>query len=67
MDVGVTAAFDFTGTAPFVVEYTEQRKGGRPATRSSQFKGYHGEIVLQPEHEGHYTYVSYEKRYWSDR
>ena len=57
MDVGVTAAFDFTGTPPFVLEYTEQRKGGRAATRSQRFEVHHGEIILQPEQEGEYTYV----------
>jgi nucleoporin POM152 len=58
MDVGVTAAFDFTGSAPFVVEYTEKREGGRVSTKSKEFKGYHGDIVLQPDREGQYTYVS---------
>ena len=54
----MTVGFEFTGTAPFVVEYTEKRKGARSATRSARFNGYTGEVVLQPEQEGHYTYVS---------
>ena len=60
MDVGVTAAFDFIGSPPFVLEYTEQRQGAtRASTCSADFNGYHGEIVLQPDHEGQYTYVSH--------
>lgn len=58
MDVGVTATFDFSGTPPFVVEYTEQRKSARAVTRKQRFDSLHGEIVLLPEHEGSYTYVS---------
>jgi nucleoporin POM152 len=64
MDVGVTAAFDFTGTPPFVVEYTEQRDRQRATKRSAKFKDRHGEITLQPEHEGHYTYVSSSATIW---
>jgi nucleoporin POM152 len=59
MDVGATASFDFSGIPPFVVEYTEQRDRHRPVTRTAQFRGYAGDIVLTPEQEGEYTYVSY--------
>lgn len=58
MDVGVTAAFDFTGSPPFVMEYIEQRQGGRASTRTANFKGFRGEMTMQPDHEGQYTYVS---------
>lgn len=58
MDVGVTAAFDFTGTPPFTVEYTEQRKGTKAISRKQRFESLHGEIVLLPDQEGTYTYVS---------
>lgn len=58
MDIGVTASFDFAGTAPFTVQWTEQRKGSRLVSRSQRFESHHGEIVLQPEQEGLYTYVS---------
>jgi nucleoporin POM152 len=58
MDVGVTAAFDFSGTPPFTIEYTEQRRGARAISRKQRFEAMHGEIVLLPEHEGSYTYVS---------
>jgi hypothetical protein len=56
---GATASFDFSGIPPFVVEYTEQRDRHRPVTRTAQFRGYAGDIVLTPEQEGEYTYVSY--------
>lgn len=58
MDVGVTAQFDFTGSVPFTIEWTEQRKGSRPTYQRKTFNSPHGEVVLQPEEEGEYTYVS---------
>jgi nucleoporin POM152 len=58
MDVGVTASFDFTGAPPFSIEWSEQRKGGKAVTRSRRFDGFVGEVVLQPDQEGQYTYVS---------
>lgn len=58
MDVGATAAFEFTGSPPFRLEYTEQRKGGRARTLAESFNSHHGSITLRPEHEGEYTYVS---------
>lgn len=57
MDVGVTASFDFTGSPPFKLDYTEQRKGGRAKFLSQTFQSHHGSIVLRPEQEGVYTYV----------
>ncbi|WWC88087.1 uncharacterized protein L201_002991 [Kwoniella dendrophila CBS 6074] len=57
MDVGATAAFDFTGSPPFRLEYTEQRKGGRARTLAENFHNHHGSVVLRPEHEGEYTYT----------
>ncbi|KAK8861645.1 hypothetical protein IAR55_002468 [Kwoniella newhampshirensis] len=61
MDVGATAAFDFTGSPPFRLEYTEQRKGGRARTLGETFQSHQGAITLRPEHEGEYTYVKLEK------
>lgn len=58
MDVGATVSFDFNGVPPFSVEYTEQRNKQRPITRSARFNAHAGEIVLTPEQEGEYTYVS---------
>lgn len=58
MDVGVTASFDFTGSPPFMVEYTEKRNNARASTRSARFNGHSGQIVLQPDQEGQYTYVN---------
>ncbi|EIW69014.1 hypothetical protein TREMEDRAFT_71756 [Tremella mesenterica DSM 1558] len=57
MDIGVLANFDFTGTAPFTVFWTEQRKGSRAVSHSKRFDSHHGDIVLQPEQEGMYTYT----------
>jgi nucleoporin POM152 len=58
MDVGVTVAFDFTGTPPFVIGYTEMKKGTKARARQTTFGTPHGEIVLRPEEEGEYSYVS---------
>lgn len=57
MDVGATASFDFTGSPPFKLDYTEQRKGGRAKILSQMFQSHYGSIVLRPEQEGIYTYV----------
>ena len=59
MDVGATVNFDFSGVPPFMVEYTEQRDRSRPITRNARFSGHVGEIVLTPDQEGKYTYVSH--------
>ena len=58
MDVGATASFEFSGVPPFAVEYTEQRNKNRATTRTARFNNHVGEIVLTPEQEGEYTYVS---------
>lgn len=58
MDIGVAAAFEFTGTPPFGVHWTEQRSGSKKISRSKRFDAHHGEVILQPENEGQYTYVS---------
>ena len=58
MDIGVNAVFEFTGTPPFRVHWTEQRKGSRLVEQSRKFDAHHGEVILQPEQEGQYTYVS---------
>ncbi|ORX35215.1 hypothetical protein BD324DRAFT_631845 [Kockovaella imperatae] len=57
MDVGVTVGFEFTGSAPFMVEYTEKRQNGKSINKSARFNGHTGEIVLQPDQEGQYTYT----------
>ncbi|KAK4690061.1 hypothetical protein P7C73_g21, partial [Tremellales sp. Uapishka_1] len=57
MDVGATATFDFTGTPPFAIQYTEQRTGSRPQTLRKTFDSPHGQIVVRPEQEGQYTYT----------
>lgn len=57
MDVGVTASFEFQGEPPFGLEYTEQRKGSRAVRHQQRFKSHHGQITLQPDQEGEYTYI----------
>jgi nucleoporin POM152 len=57
MEIGVNAAFEFSGTPPFTVAWTEQRTGSRKINRSKRFDAHHGEVILQPEHEGQYTYT----------
>ncbi|WRT65773.1 uncharacterized protein IL334_002722 [Kwoniella shivajii] len=57
MDVGATAAFDFTGSPPFKLDYTEKRKGGKARVLSETFQTNHGSVILRPEHEGEYTYT----------
>ena len=58
MDIGVSASLELTGVPPFVIEYTEQKDGGQLSKRSTRINGLAGEITLQPEQEGQYTYVS---------
>lgn len=58
MDVGATVAFEFTGAPPFAVDYTEQRDRQRATRQSKRFATHHAEIVLQPDQEGQYIYVS---------
>ncbi|ORY24076.1 hypothetical protein BCR39DRAFT_548028 [Naematelia encephala] len=57
MDVGVTVDFDFAGTPPFTVFYTEQRKGTRMDSKSATFRSHHGDLKLLPNYEGEYTYT----------
>jgi nucleoporin POM152 len=64
MDIGVNAVFEFTGTPPFRVHWTEQRKGSRLVEQSRKFDAHHGEVILQPENEGQYTYVSTPRFIW---
>lgn len=59
MDVGVTVDFDFAGTMPFTVYYTEQRKGSKVESKSAKFGSNRGDIRFQPDHEGEYTYVRF--------
>ena len=59
MDVGITVAFDFTGTPPFTIEYTEKKGHSRATTRTETFRGFTGEVTFRPEQDGQYTYVSH--------
>lgn len=56
-DVGSAVAFEFTGTPPYTVFYTEQKKGSPAIKQQHVFRGAGGELVLKPEREGKYTYT----------
>lgn len=58
MDVGVSIAFEFTGTPPFSVYWTEKRKGEKAVDKKNVFHNPIGQLDLRPDKEGKYTYVS---------
>ena len=66
-DVGVTVGFELTGSSPFTIEYTEKRNKARASTKTARFSGYNGEVILQPENEGEYTYVRHAQRVYNTR
>ncbi|KAF1956715.1 hypothetical protein CC80DRAFT_492231 [Byssothecium circinans] len=55
--IGLRVALDFTGTPPFHVAYTEQKRGHKAKTRHQQVGSLRGSIDLTPEEAGHYTYT----------
>lgn len=59
MDVGVQVNFEFSGRPPFIVRWTEQRKGEAERVRKADFQTPNAQIDLRPEREGKYIYVSY--------
>lgn len=54
---GLRVGMDFIGTPPFVVKYTEQRKGSRADPRDVQVGSLRGSVDLSPKLAGHYTYT----------
>lgn len=55
--IGLRVALDFTGTPPFHLTYTEQKKGYKPKTRHQQVASLRGSVDLTPSEAGHYTYT----------
>jgi nucleoporin POM152 len=57
VDVGLSVNFEFTGTPPFTVHWTEKRKGEKPTEKRSVFNTPVGQLDLRPDREGKYTYT----------
>ncbi|PVH97706.1 hypothetical protein DM02DRAFT_673934 [Periconia macrospinosa] len=55
--IGLRVALDFTGTPPFHLTYTEQKKGDKLKTRHQQVGSLRGSVDLTPAEAGHYTYT----------
>lgn len=55
--IGLRVGMDFIGTPPFLVKYTEQRKGQRAVPRDIQVGSLRGSFDLKPQNAGHYTYT----------
>lgn len=56
-DTGVSASLILRGTPPFQVHYRMQRDNEPPREFSKQFTNSRGELTLQPERSGHYTFT----------
>ena len=56
-DTGVSAALVLRGTPPFQVYYRSQRDNETPRDASKTFPTSRGELTLQPESSGHYTFT----------
>lgn len=56
-DTGVSASLIMHGTPPFDVFYRSQQDKHAPRELVKRFYGSRGDITLQPEHSGHYTYT----------
>ncbi|GMK59892.1 hypothetical protein CspeluHIS016_0901090 [Cutaneotrichosporon spelunceum] len=57
VDVGVSVTFEFTGSPPFTVHWTEKRKGEKPTEKRNVFSSPVGQLDLRPDREGKYTYT----------
>ncbi|PFH49818.1 hypothetical protein AMATHDRAFT_146737 [Amanita thiersii Skay4041] len=55
-DTGVSASLVLRGTPPFQVYYRVQRDNEPPVDYSKTFATARGELTLQPERSGHYTF-----------
>ncbi|KAK2460117.1 hypothetical protein APHAL10511_007883 [Amanita phalloides] len=56
-DIGVSATLVFHGTPPFQVYYRMQRDDEPPRELHEMFTGARGELTLQPDRSGHYTFT----------
>ncbi|KAJ7597473.1 hypothetical protein C8J56DRAFT_818039 [Mycena floridula] len=55
-DTGVSASLVLRGTPPFHVHYRIQRDNEAPVERSETFSTSRGDVTLQPDRSGHYTF-----------
>ncbi|KAI9662591.1 MAG: hypothetical protein M1821_008758 [Bathelium mastoideum] len=59
--VGLTVDLDLTGSPPFTVKYTSQRKGSREIEEEEEtVSSLRGQVTLKPPAAGHYIYTFYE-------
>ncbi|KAF8634926.1 hypothetical protein AX15_000665 [Amanita polypyramis BW_CC] len=56
-DTGVLATLVLRGTPPFLVYYRMQRDNEPPRELSKTFTSARGELTLQPDRSGHYTFT----------
>lgn len=56
-DTGVSASLVLRGTPPFQVYYRMQRDNESPRDLSKTLSSSRGELTLQPERSGHYTFT----------
>lgn len=56
-DTGVSATLVLRGTPPFLVYYRMQRDDEPPRELHKTFAGARGELTLQPDRSGHYTFT----------
>ena len=55
-DTGVSASLVLHGTPPFQVYYRSQRDNEPPREVAKTFASSRGELTVQPERSGHYTF-----------
>ncbi|KAF2813740.1 uncharacterized protein BDZ99DRAFT_436189 [Mytilinidion resinicola] len=55
--IGLRVALDLIGTPPFMVHYTEHKKGDVPRPKRARMTSLRGQIDLTPPAAGHYTYT----------
>ncbi|TBU54901.1 hypothetical protein BD310DRAFT_885314 [Dichomitus squalens] len=59
-DIGVSAALVLHGTPPFTVYYRSQRDAENPKEHHKTFTASRGELTVQPDRSGHYTFKIYQ-------
>ena len=55
-DIGVSASLVLHGTPPFQVYYRSQRDAEPPQEKAKTFNTARGELTVQPDRSGHYTF-----------
>ncbi|KAF2086291.1 hypothetical protein K490DRAFT_74529 [Saccharata proteae CBS 121410] len=55
--IGLRVDLDLIGTPPFMVTYTQRKKGGGERQIHEKVSGLRGQIEIFPPKEGHYTYT----------